>query len=95
MVKGRRENLNQLRPRHIKDVLLKDNEELPMKVIYDAFEIPVLISPPEQMEVSPTPPVPEVPAPRKLLIPQIPPAQKEVRRKIIRKKNQTTMSRPP
>ena len=41
----------------------KDSEELPMEVTYDAFEIPVPISLPVPMEVSPTPQVPEVSAP--------------------------------
>ena len=38
------------------------------------------------MEVSPTPLVPEVAAPQKLLIPKIPPTQTAVRQEIIRKK---------
>ena len=40
----------------------KDSEELPMEEIYDVFKIPVPISPPEPIEVSPLPLVPEVPA---------------------------------
>ena len=88
MLKGRRfkckRHLNQLRPRHIKNVTQKDSEELPMEVIYDTFEIPVPISPTVPMEVSPTPPVPEVLAPQKLLIPQVPPAQKLVGQESIR-----------
>ena len=78
MHKGRRfkckRHLNQLRARHIKDVTQKDREELPMEVIYDTLEIPVLISPPAPMKVSPIPPKLEVTAPWKQLIPQIPPA---------------------
>ena len=57
-----------------------------MEVIYDAFEKPVLISPPGPIKVCPTPPAPKVPSPRKLLILQIPPAQKLVRRESIREK---------
>ena len=41
----------------------KDSEELPMEVIYDTFEMPVPISLPVQMEVSPNLQVLEVPAP--------------------------------
>ena len=88
MLKRRRfeckRRLNQLRPRYIKDVTKNDREELPMELIYDAFEIPVPISPLEPMEL--TPPMTEVPVPRKLLIPQIPPS-------IRKKKSQTTLSR--
>ena len=88
LLKGRRfeckRNLNHLRPRYIKDVTQKDSEKL--EVIYDTFEIPVPISPPELMEVSPTLPVPELLVPRKLLIPQISQAQNEVRWESIRKK---------
>ena len=51
-------NSNQLKPRYIKDVIQKDEEEL--QVIYDAFEILVLLFPPESMKVLPTPPVTEV-----------------------------------
>ena len=81
--------------RYIKDVTRKDRAELPMEVIYDAFEIPVPISPPELMEVSPTPLVLKVSAPQKLLIPQIPPAKKWSYRKVSgRKKSQMTMSQP-
>ena len=47
-----------------------------MEIYYDAFEIPVSISPL----------VLEVPAPRKQLIPKIPSAQKLVRREGIRQK---------
>ena len=51
MLKGRRfkckKHLNQMRPRYIKDAMLKDREELPMEVIYDTFKIPVPISPPK------------------------------------------------
>ena len=65
--KGRRfeckRHLNQLKPRHIKNVTQKDIEELSMEVIYDAFKIQVPISPSEPMEVSPTPQVSEVQAP--------------------------------
>ena len=57
-----------------------------MEVIYDAFEIPVPISPPGPIKVCPTPPALKVPSPRKLLILQIPPAQKLVRRESIREK---------
>ena len=70
----------------------KDYEELLIKVIYDEFEIPVPISPPEPMEVSPTPPVPEIPAPRKLLMPQIPPTPKDWKVSGIKKVKQ--LSRP-
>ena len=66
-----KEHLNQLRPRHIKDVTQKDSEELPMEEIYNTFKILVPISSPVLMEVFPTPLVPEVPATPKLLIPQI------------------------
>ena len=66
-LKGRKfeckRHLNQLRPRYIKDVMQKDREEMPMEVIYDAFEIPVSLSQPELIEVSTTLPVPKVPVP--------------------------------
>ena len=91
MLKGSRfeckKHLNQLRPRHIKDVMQKDSAELPMEVIYDAFEISVPIHPPESIEISQTQPLPEVPVPLKLLMPQIPPAQKLVKRSGRRKSN--------
>ena len=60
-----------------------------MEVIYDAFEIHIPISPPLPIELSPTPPMPEVPAPRKLLILQFPPAQKLIKQKSIRKKKKS------
>ena len=45
MLKGRRfeckRHLNQLRSRHIKDVTLKDGEELPIEVIYDTIYQPL------------------------------------------------------
>ncbi len=59
MLKGRRfkckRHLNQLRPRHIEDVMQKDSEELPIETIYDAFEISFPTCQPVLMEVSPTP----------------------------------------
>ena len=88
MLKGRRfeckRHLNQLRPRYIKDIQ-KDREELPMEIIYDAFKIPVPISPSELMKVSFTSPVLKIPAPRKLLIPQITPEKNVTRQESIRK----------
>ena len=84
MLKGRtfecKRHLNQLSPTYVKDVKQKDREELPMEIIYDSLEIAVPIPSPEPKEKSSTPPVTEVTAPRKELIPQIPPAQKVVRR---------------
>ena len=38
-------HLNQVRPKHTKDVTLEIYEEMPMKALYDVFDIPVPLIP--------------------------------------------------
>ena len=69
---------NQLTPRHTTEIT-ENTEDIPMEVLYDAFEIPVPVNQRSQMDVSMTS-RPEVP------MCQIPPLQRGLRRKRLRKK---------
>ena len=83
MLKGKKleqkRHLNQLRPKHTRDVIQEIDEEMPMEVLYDVYDIPVPLIPPMPEVTGPlTPSIKEEPAPRNPLIQQLPPAQKLV-----------------
>ena len=48
-------HINQLRPRHTDDYKQAEDNELPLEVLYDSFNVPLPITQPTPRVVSPTP----------------------------------------
>ena len=75
-----RRHINQLRPRHTDDYKQAEDNELPLEVLYDFFNVPLPITQPTLRVVSPTPGL------RVPVSPPNPPPQTVLRRKNTRVK---------
>lgn len=76
-----RRHINQLRPRHTDDYKQAEDNELPLEVLYDSFNIPLPIAQP-------------TPCPRVPVSPPTPPPQTVLRRKSTRMKRKVNRRSP-
>ena len=83
-----RRHINQLRPRHTDDYKQTEDNELPLEVLYDSFNVPLPITQPTPRVVSPTP------GPRVPVSSPIPPPQTMLRRKSTRVKRKVNQLSP-
>ena len=83
-----RRHINQLRPRHTDDYKQAEDNELPLEVLYDSFNVPLPITQPTPRVVSSTP------GPRVPVSSPIPPPQTMLRRKNTRVKRKVNRLSP-
>ena len=83
-----RRHINQLRPRHTDDYKQAEDNELPLEVLYDSFNVPLPITQPTPRVVSSTP------GPRVPVSSPIPPPQTMLRRKCTRVKRKVNRLSP-
>ena len=83
-----RRHINQLRPQHTDDYKQAEDNELPLVVLYDVFNVPLLITQPTPRVISPTP------SPRVPVSPPTPPPQTVLRRKSTRVKRKVNRQCP-
>ena len=81
-------HINHLRPQHTDDYKQAEDNELPLEVLYDSFNVPLPITQPTLRVVSPTP------GPRVPVSPPIPSPQTVLRRKSTRVKRKVNRLSP-